>query len=54
LGQAKEADAFVVIVAEKPQQGGEAREVRAYLCDGERISWWLTKGSAEGNTLPSP
>jgi hypothetical protein len=39
VGQAREADAFVAIVAEKPQQGGAAREGRAWVCDGQRISW---------------
>ena len=39
---------FVAVVVAEAQEG--AREVRAYLCDGESINEWFT-GTAEGNDL---
>ena len=50
VGEIPEADAFVALVAEGPQEGEDAREVRAYLCDGRAVNEWFV-GSAEGNDL---
>ena len=43
-----EAVPFVAVVAAEAQEG--AREVRAYLCDGQSINEWFT-GTAEGDEL---
>lgn len=50
VGEIPDAKAFVAIVAAKPDGAGEAREVRGYLCDGQRLSKWFT-GSVTGNEL---
>lgn len=50
VGQAPDADAFVALVADSPEEEGQERDVRAYLCDGESITEWFT-GRAEGNEL---
>jgi hypothetical protein len=50
VGEAPDAEAFVVIVAASPEEEGQERDVRAYLCDGERVTEWFT-GAAEGNEL---
>jgi hypothetical protein len=47
-GEAPSADAFIALVAGKPKDG--EREVRAYLCDGQKISEWFT-GTASANEL---
>src|SRR5215204_2359841 len=49
-GEVSDANAFVALVAGEPQDGEEAREVRAYLCDGREINEWF-RGTAEGNKL---
>jgi hypothetical protein len=48
VGKAPSAEAFVALVAGKPKDG--EREVRAYLCDGQKISEWFT-GTASANEL---
>jgi hypothetical protein len=48
VGETPSADAFVALVAGKPKDG--EREVRAYLCDGQKISEWFT-GTASANEL---
>jgi hypothetical protein len=48
VGEIPSADAFVALVAGKPKDG--EREVRAYLCDGQKISEWFT-GTASANEL---
>ena len=48
VGKAPSADAFVALVAGKPKDG--EREVRVYLCDGQKISEWFT-GTASANEL---
>jgi hypothetical protein len=53
VGEAPDADAFVALIAEEPQEGQDAREVRAYLCDdaGTRsINEWF-EGAASGDDL---
>ncbi len=54
VGEVPEAatNPFVAIVADVPEGegGGDEREVRAYLCDGDRINEWFW-GSAGGNEL---
>lgn len=51
VGKASDEDAFVAIVAANPdEEGGQERDVRAYLCDGERVSERFT-GTADGNEL---
>lgn len=50
VGEIPEADTFVALVAEEPQEGGDTREVRAYLCDDESINEWFV-GSASGDEL---
>jgi hypothetical protein len=50
VGEALDADAFVAIVAASPEEEGQERDVRAYLCDGKRVTEWFT-GMAEGNEL---
>jgi hypothetical protein len=50
VGEAPDAEAFVAIVAASPEEEGNERDVRAYLCDGERLTEWFT-GEAEGNEL---
>ena len=47
VGEIPEADAFVALVAQEPGEGGDQREVRAYLCDGRSINEWFDEGSAE-------
>ena len=49
-GEVSDANAFVALVAGESQDGEEAREVRAYLCDGREINEWF-RGTAEGNKL---
>ena len=50
-GEDEATDAFVAIVAASPKERGqEGRDVRAYLCDGERITEWFTS-RAQGNAL---
>lgn len=50
VGKMPDTDAFVALVSEKPKEGEERREVRAYLCDGQKISEWFV-GQARGNDL---
>jgi hypothetical protein len=50
VGEAPDAEAFVAIVAASPEEEGNERDVRVYLCDGERVTEWFT-GTAEGNEL---
>jgi hypothetical protein len=50
VGEASDEDAFVAIVATSPEEEGQERDVRAYLCDGEGVTEWFT-GRAEGNEL---
>jgi hypothetical protein len=50
VGEVPDAEAFVAIVAASPEEEGQEREVRAYLCDSERLTEWFT-GEAEGNEL---
>jgi hypothetical protein len=51
VGKAPDEDAFVAIVAASPdEEEGQERDVRAYLCDGKRISEWFT-GRADANEL---
>jgi hypothetical protein len=45
-----EDGAFVALVTSAVGEEGAEREVRAYLCDGRRITEWFT-GSATGNDL---
>ncbi len=40
----------MAIVAASPEEEGQERDVRAYLCDGESLTEWFT-GRAEGNEL---
>ncbi len=50
-GQTKEdPNTLVAIIADKPKQGEEQREVRVYLCDAENINEWF-KGTITGNDL---
>jgi uncharacterized membrane protein YgcG len=49
VGEAPDADAFVAVVADVPE-GGNERQVKAYLCDGQSVSDWFT-GSVVGNDL---
>jgi hypothetical protein len=52
VGEAPDEEAFVALVAASPEEEGQERDVRAYLCDGESISEWFTfTGTAEGNEL---
>ena len=54
VGETRDADAFVAVVAEEPREGGGgAREVRAYLCDGESINVWLT-GTPDMRPIGNP
>jgi hypothetical protein len=42
LGEIQQADAFLALVAERPQEEGyEEREVRGYLCDGKQLAEWF-------------
>jgi hypothetical protein len=51
VGKASDEDALVAIVAASPDEAeGQERDVRAYLCDGKRVSEWFT-GKADGNEL---
>ena len=50
VGEAPDEEAFVAIVAASPEEEGQERDVRAYLCDGESVTEWFT-GRAEGNEL---
>lgn len=50
VGEIQEIDSFVALVADEPQDGEEAREVRAYLCDGLTINEWF-RGSVTGDDL---
>ena len=51
VGDISEADAFVSLLAEEPQeQGSEEREVRAYLCDGRQLNEWFT-GTVTANEV---
>ena len=50
VGEVPDEEAFVAIVAAGPEEEGQERDVRAYLCDGERVTEWFT-GRAEGNEL---
>ena len=50
VGEAPDASAFVALVADLPEGGGNERQVRAYLCDGQSISDWFV-GSVTGNDL---
>ena len=50
VGTVSDKDAFVALVSEKPKEGEEKREVRAYLCDGQEISEWFM-GQARANKL---
>jgi hypothetical protein len=50
VGKVPDSDAFVTLVAEKPKEGEEKRKVRAYLCDGQKISEWFV-GQARSNEL---
>jgi hypothetical protein len=50
VGEAPDADAFLALVADEPQGGEEARDVRIYLCDGQTVSDWF-RGSVVGNDL---
>src|SRR3990170_5064707 len=50
VGEAPDEEAFVAIVAVSPEEEGNERDVRAYLCDGESVTEWFT-GTAEGNEL---
>ncbi|HEX2097500.1 MAG TPA: hypothetical protein VHF46_00380 [Rubrobacteraceae bacterium] len=52
VGEIPEADAFLALVAEGPQEGGDTRGIRAYLCDGKTfdVNEWF-QGSASGDEL---
>ena len=50
VGEVPDEEAFVTIVAAGPEEEGQERDVRAYLCDGESVTEWFT-GRAEGNEL---
>jgi hypothetical protein len=50
VGTVSDKDAFVALVSEKPKEGEEKREVRAYLCDGQKINEWFV-GQARTNKL---
>jgi hypothetical protein len=50
VGEAPDEEAFVAIVAAGPEEEGQERDVRAYLCDGESVTEWFT-GRADGNEL---
>ncbi len=50
VGTVSERDAFVALVSEKPREGEEKRKVRAYLCDGQKVSEWFV-GQARTNKL---
>ena len=50
VGEVPDEEAFVAIVAAGPEEEGQERDVRAYLCDGESVTEWFT-GRAEGNEL---
>jgi hypothetical protein len=50
VGTVSDKDAFVALVSEKPKEGEEKREVRAYLCDGQEISEWFV-GQDRSNEL---
>jgi hypothetical protein len=50
VGEAPDEEAFVTIVAAGPEEEGQERDVRAYLCDGEGVTEWFT-GRADGNEL---
>src|SRR5215204_6066256 len=50
VGEVPDEEAFVAIVAASPDDEGQERDVRAYLCDGESVTEWFT-GRAEGNEL---
>ncbi len=53
MGEVPDAGAFVAIVADIPEGGGDEREVKAYLRDGQTVSDWFT-GSVVGNDLSYP
>ena len=50
VGEAPDAAAFVALVADVPEEEGDEREVKAYLCDGQTVSDWFW-GSVVGNDL---
>jgi hypothetical protein len=50
VGDVPDANAYVAVVAAGPQDaegGGDEREVRAYLCDGNEINEWFMGTAAE-------
>jgi hypothetical protein len=50
VGKVPDKDAFVALMSEKPKEGHEKRQVRAYLCDGQKISEWFV-GQARSNEV---
>ncbi len=51
VGNIPEADIFLALVAEEPQeQGSQEREVRGYLCDGRQLNEWFS-GTVMGDEV---
>jgi hypothetical protein len=50
VGRIDGIDSFIAVVAERPEDGGGTRAIRAYLCNGAAINEWFT-GGAEGNDI---
>lgn len=50
VGEIPDADAFIALIAEEPQQGEDTREVRIYLCDGKQLNEWFA-GMVGGDNL---
>jgi hypothetical protein len=47
VGEIPEANTFVALVAQEPQEGEDQQQLRAYLCDGTSINEWFNEGSVE-------
>lgn len=50
VGETSDPNTLVAVIADKPGQAEDQREVKAYLCDGKAINEWL-KSSVAGNEL---
>jgi hypothetical protein len=50
VGKAKGEDAFVAVVASRPERGEDRRALTVYACDAKRLCEWFA-GSASGNSF---